>query len=313
MPKKSLTARCFPHSAPIISRVDISDSEVEFDESDIDWSADLVSESIHTDGTFIKSGYCIDWRKKLYRFLENKYFRAFIITLIFVDVVAISFEIAIGQGSFGKVEKEEGVCRPAMFNCSLPEEEQPEEIPAIILISKDHKLEEIEDGLHILSLCLLSVFLAELLASLVAAGFEFLCNFLHLFDAAIVITALFIEIFARKRGEFLGFIVALRLLRIIQGVVDSEREAHERTAIHYHRVANHSKYVRKLLKRIIAQHQSSISEPELREARWLLAVGPRFRRHTYKQLFGEEREANLIEAPTVTNKYEDSGSLSDIK
>eukprot|EP00300_Choanocystis_sp_HF-7_P005982 c14403_g2_i1.p1 GENE.c14403_g2_i1~~c14403_g2_i1.p1 ORF type:complete len:244 (-),score=38.76 c14403_g2_i1:60-791(-) len=220
--------------------------------------------------------------------------RAIIVILVFVDIIAISFEISIAQNLFGKVEREEASCPASRFNCSLPEHDRPEEVAPVMTTIVNHKLKKIEEGLHRLSIALLSVFLLEIIISILAIGPRWFCNVLHVFDMAVVLTAFFIEILV-ARDAVVGVIVALRLVRIIQGVVDSEREAHERTVLSFHRAANLAIYQRRLLREALSSR--GLSDESVERAKFLLRPARTFRRKEYKDTFEIERESGSASYP----------------
>merc|ERR1711916_59066 len=202
----------------------------EKDLDEISISSDITDPSEVVEKHFHRSRY----RKKVHNFLESKPFRIFVIVLICLDVIAVSLELAIASDAFGEVESE----RPCPTTPGGPHGE-----PTV-----NHDLEHGEEFLHWFSISLLIIFVMENLALLWALGRHFF-TFIHLFDFSVVLVSLILELALGDENAYAGLLVLLRLIRIVQGVVAAEQEAHIHTQSRLRHSLNHNKHLRRNSKR----------------------------------------------------------------
>lgn len=89
--------------------------------------------------------------------------------------------------------------------------------------------ENIEEALSICSITISTIFVVELLSTLVVLGFEYLTEWIHMLDALIILASFILDVSARGATEEIGSLLIIgRLWRIIKlageaTVVDSER------------------------------------------------------------------------------------------
>lgn len=265
-------------------------------------------------------------RSKLLKFLESSPVRLLITILILADIIALACESAIAENAFGKVEHEEARCLSAGLNfTALAEaerlgEEIPEEFPVVVEKTENHKLKRAETGLRAFSLTLLSVFVAEIVLTIIAVGPAYFVKPLHIFDFIIVFAALFLEIFD-ARGDVLGVVVVLRLLRIVQGVIDTETQAHHLTYRKYIYTKTHSNRLRRFLQAQLKANWENMGEAEretglvlLHSTQWQLHHTRRARRMAHmmrvRAVLGEA--GSDAAAAASTDAYSNSDSSKEI-
>jgi len=238
----------------------------EKDLDEISISSDITDPSEVVEKHFHRSRY----RKKVHNFLESKPFRIFIIVLICLDVIAVSLELAIASDAFGEVESE----RPCPTTPGGPRGE-----PTV-----NHDLEHGEEFLHWFSISLLIIFVMENLALLWALGRHFF-TFIHLFDFSVVLVSLILELALGDENAYAGLLVLLRLIRIVQGVVAAEQEAHIHTQSRLRHSLNHNKHLRRLFKSILLSiPEKQLDANTLYLAKHLLHNSKRFEHKTASYL-----------------------------
>lgn len=200
-------------------------------------------------------------RITVHHVLHSRPCRIFITTCIILDIFAIMFELLIVQGAFGPPIKYDSYCTPAMFNCSSID---PPRVTAITLAKHDKLLHRVEDGLHAVSIMFLTIFLVEVLLEIFAIGPAYFCSFMHWFDFAVVVSAFFVQILVGK-NDLLGVIVVMRVLRIVQGVAETEVTAHRHTYHKYRRTRAHARQLRLYVRKVLLRHSDLIDAPTRRQ------------------------------------------------
>ncbi|KNC47853.1 uncharacterized protein AMSG_04083 [Thecamonas trahens ATCC 50062] len=238
------------------------------DLSSISISSDL------TDPSQAHGGSRSKWRRKAHHIIESKYFRIFVIVLIVLDVIAVSLELAIASDAFGEVHSE----APCPVNPGDPRGE-----PTV-----NHDLEHGEEFLHWFSITMLCIFVIENLVLLWAIGKHFF-KFMHVFDFGVVLISLVLELWLGGENAYAGLLVLLRLVRIVQGVVAAEQEAHTHTQSRLRHSLNHNKYLRRVFKNFLLDlPDDKIDSSRLYLAKHLLHNSKRFERSTANYLLGVE-------------------------